>query len=98
MALVFVLGAIAMLMRRGWNDGGKRSLAERKAQILSDVKTLEDEFAKGEIGEVYRQTQRDQLVRELSRILYQEERLGEATLTTPVPTTAKAKTAKTKTA
>ena len=99
-ALVFVVGALAMLLRRGWNDGGKRSLAERKAQILADVKTLEEEFAKGEIGEVYRQTQKDQLVRELSRILYQEERLGVATVTSDAPTraTVKANTAKTKTA
>lgn len=103
---LFVFGAILLLLRRGWNDGGKRALAERKAQILADVKTLEEEFAKGEIGEGYRQSQKDQLVRELSRILYQEERLGVATEgvateAQPVPTTtksAKAKTAKTKTA
>ena len=85
-------------MRRGWNDGGKRSLAERKAQILADVKNLEEEFAKGEIGEGYRQTQKDQLVRELSRILYQEERLGVATVTSDARATATATTAKTKTA
>jgi len=99
-ALAFAIGALLMLMRRGWNDGGKRSLAERKAQILLDVKTLEAEFAKGEIGEGYRRTQKAQLVRELSRILYQEERLGVATVTTDMPTTAAAtaKSAKTKTA
>ena len=96
---LFAFGAILLLLRRGWNDGGKRALGERKAQILADVKALEEEFAKGEIGEGYRQSQKDQLVRELSRILYQEERLGLATEAQPVPTTkANAKTAKTKTA
>ena len=100
LAGLFVLGGIAFFMRRGWNDGGKRALAERKTQILADMKALEEEFAKGEIGEGYRQSQKSQWVRELSRILYQEERLGvsSSVVASAAASTPSAKTAKTKTA
>ena len=75
-AALFVLGGVFVAAR----DGGAGALtpqllAQRKRELLADLRALDEEYAAGEIGPQYRQSRRDALVRSLAGLLREEERL-----------------------
>jgi hypothetical protein len=71
-ALLFVLGGLFAVVRGG--PAVSVDHAQRRKELLAELAAVEAEFASGEIGPSYRQSQRDALVRALATALYEEER------------------------
>jgi hypothetical protein len=73
-ALVLVLGGVLAVAFGTPAVAPTHDLAARRRELLAELAALEDEFAAGEIGPQYRQSQRALIVRSLASILFEEER------------------------
>jgi hypothetical protein len=77
-AILLVLGGLAVAMRPGNADPTGAALADRRRELLEELKVIEAEFASGEIGPAYRQSQRAAIVRGLATVLHEEDRAAKS--------------------
>lgn len=75
-AAVIVLGGVFVASRAGSRSGpvSAGALAERRRQLLEELRALDAEFESGEIGPAYRQSRRSAIVRTLAGVLSEEDR------------------------
>lgn len=79
-ALLFLLGGVALRLARADDRGAVQAARERRReQLLAAIRELEAEFEAGEIGPAFRQTRRSEIVRELASLLHEEEAQGKDT-------------------
>ncbi len=75
-AAVIVLGGV-FFAARGGEPGGVTSEAaylQRKKELLDELRVLEAEYAAGEVGPAFRQSQRSAIVRSLAALLHEHDR------------------------
>jgi hypothetical protein len=87
-AALFVLGGLFAAFRSAPKVSPDH--ARRRRELLAELEAVEAEFAAGEIGPSFRQSQRDALVRALATALYEEERLKGASSKQAAPRESKA--------
>ena len=73
-ALVLVLGGVIAAWRPSPEAPPEDALADRRRELLDELRVLEEEFEAGEVGPAYRQSQRAAIVRGLAAVLHEEDR------------------------
>lgn len=85
-AIVFALGGGLL----AWRGGAERpavtqaAFAQRKRELLEELRLLEAEYESGEIGPAYRQSHRSAIVRTLAALLHEEELAAKSRAAAPV--------------
>jgi hypothetical protein len=68
-----VVGGVLYLMRDNASAGAAEARQRRREELLAEARELDEDLAAGEIGPEFRQSRRQEIVRELALLLHEEE-------------------------